>query len=168
MRFIICLIVCLFALSSCGAQKEMQYTKRLSQDQRSPDAQIKSLDWLAGTWVGEAFGGTFEEVWSPPSGDSMMGMFKLTNEGTTSFYELIIIREIENTLILQLKHFGDDLKGWEEKDETMDFKLVQMEPDAVHFEGYSFYRKSNDQVDCYVVIDDEGKKTEYKFEFKRE
>ena len=36
---------------------------------------------------------------------------------------------------MQLKHFGSDFKGWEEKDETVDFKLVKIEKYAVYFDG---------------------------------
>jgi hypothetical protein len=41
----------------------------------------------------------------------MMATFKLVIDNKVSFYEIEIIREIEDSLILQLKHFGGDLKG---------------------------------------------------------
>ena len=45
-----------------------------------------------------------------------MASFKLIIDNKVSFYEIEIIREVNNTLILQLKHFNNDLKGWETKD----------------------------------------------------
>ena len=38
---------------------------------------LENLNWMVGHWQGEAFGGVCEEIWSPPSGGSMTGTFKL-------------------------------------------------------------------------------------------
>lgn len=38
----------------------------------------------------------------------MVATFKLIDGDNVVFYEIEIIREIENSLILQLKHFGPD------------------------------------------------------------
>ncbi|MEN3322723.1 DUF6265 family protein [Mariniflexile soesokkakense] len=78
---------------------------------------MKNIAWIAGNWKGEAFGGLIEDNWSEPSGDSMMATFKLTVNNKVAFYETEIIREVNNTLILQLKHFNNNLKEWETKDE---------------------------------------------------
>jgi hypothetical protein len=42
-------------------------------------------------------------------------VFKLITNNQVSFYDLKIIREVEQTLVLQIKHFDPDLKGWETK-----------------------------------------------------
>ena len=42
---------------------------------------LENIKWIAGTWHGEAFGGITEEIWSEPSGGSMMATFKLINDG---------------------------------------------------------------------------------------
>ena len=80
------------------------------------EPKLEHISWISGTWHGEAFGGQTEEIWSEPSGGSMMASFKLINDEKVTFYEIEVIREIENSLVLQLKHFGPDLKGWETKD----------------------------------------------------
>ena len=82
-------------------------------------AKIEDVAWIKGHWKGEAFGGNAEEIWSEHAVGAMMGMFRLTSDGKTSFYELMVIREVNNSLILQLKHFHHDMKGWEEKDQTL-------------------------------------------------
>jgi len=87
---------------------------------------LENISWISGNWKGEALGGIAEENWSKPSGGSMMASFKLIKDGKVLFYEIEIIREVENTLILQLKHFNNDLKGWETKDETVDFPLKEI------------------------------------------
>lgn len=134
----------------------------------SPKAKLEVIEWAAGHWRGEAFGGIVEEIWSPPLGGSMMGSFKLVNHGKVSFYELETIVEEDETLVLRLKHFDAQLNGWEEKNETIDFKLVKVTPNKVYFDGFTFERLSSDEINLYVVIhNNSGKESEVKFTYKR-
>lgn len=100
-------------------------------------------------------------------GDSMMCAFKLVVDGKVQFYELCQIREENGTLILRLKHFNGDLKAWEEKDETVEFKLVKVEDDAVFFEGFTIKRISKDQITMYVLIGNKGEESEVEFKYYR-
>ncbi|WP_232459776.1 DUF6265 family protein [Winogradskyella sp. PC-19] len=131
------------------------------------EPKLENIAWISGTWHGEAFGGITEEIWSEPSGGSMMATFKLINDGKVTFYEIEIIREIENSLILQLKHFGADLKGWETKDETVDFPLIEITENKVVFEGMSFERVSNTEMNVYVDIKENGQTEIVKFNYKK-
>jgi len=131
------------------------------------EPKLENIAWIAGTWHGEAFGGQTEEIWSEPSGGSMMATFKLINDGKVTFYEIEVIREIENSLVLQLKHFGPDLKGWETKDETVDFPLKEITEDKVVFEGMSFEKISANEMNVYVDIKDKGKVETVKFNYKK-
>ncbi|MBR9845772.1 MAG: hypothetical protein GYB35_06510 [Algicola sp.] len=129
---------------------------------------LENIKWIAGNWKGEAFGGQTEENWSEPSGGSMMACFKLINEGKVSFYEIEIIREIENSLVLQLKHFDNDLRGWETKNETVDFPLKKITATQVIFEGMSFERVSDNEMNVYVDIKNETGDIEIvKFNYKK-
>ena len=124
------------------------------------EPKLKNIAWIAGTWHGEAFGGKTEEIWSEPSGGSMMATFKLINDDKVTFYEIEIIREIENTLILQLKHFGKDLKGWETKDKTVDFPLLKITENKAIFKGMTFEKTSENEMTIYVDIKNEDGKVE--------
>jgi hypothetical protein len=124
------------------------------------DPKLKNISWLAGNWKGEAMGGITEENWSKPSGGSMMATFKLIKDGKVTFYEIEIIREIENSLILQLKHFNNDLKGWESKDDTVDFPLVEITSKKVIFEGMTFEKISDKEMNVYVVMHNKDGSTE--------
>lgn len=126
------------------------------EDVKTLEPVLENVAWIAGNWKGEAFGGITEENWSEPSGDSMMATFKLIKNGTVSFYEIEIIREIENSLVLQLKHFHGNLKGWETKDETVDFPLKEITADTVVFEGMTFERVSENEMNIYVDINKEN------------
>ena len=128
------ILTCSFGLS---AQETLQLN-----DKQSPPANLSDVSWLAGDWVGKAFGGEVQEFWAPPLGDSMMGAFKLVVNDKVKFYELCQIREENSTLVLRLKHFHGDLKGWEKQDETVDFRLVKIEKDAAYFEGFTITEPS--------------------------
>lgn len=98
-----------------------------------------------------------------------MATFKLINEGKVSFYEIEIIREIENSLILQLKHFDSQLNGWETKDETVDFPLKEITPTRVVFEGMIFEKVGDDRMNIFVDIkNDDGEVEIVKFEYFRQ
>ena len=152
------LILILLLISfSCKAQTETKLEPKL-----------ENIAWISGTWYGEAFGGQTEEIWSEPSAGSMMAIFKLINDGKVTFYEIEIIREVENSLILQLKHFGSDLKGWETKDETVDFPLKEITPTKVVFEGMTFEKVSDKEMNIYVDIEDNGSVETVKFNYTKQ
>ena len=142
-----------------------QNTLQLEGD--SPAASLNVISWIQGSWTGEAFGGIVEEVWTPPLGGSMMCAFKLVNDDKVSFYELVTITEENNTLMLRLKHFHGNLKGWEEKDVTIDFPLVKVEKDKVYFSGFTFEKISDDEINLYVLIGEDADMHEVKFNYKR-
>lgn len=137
-----------------------------STDQ-SPQAAIDAVAWVAGYWQGEAFGGIVEELWSPPLGGTMMATFRLVVDGKLKFYELETISEENETLILRLKHFGADLKGWEEKDETVDFRLAKVTENKVYFDGFTFERISDDEMNMYVLLGKQDDAQVETFKYKR-
>jgi hypothetical protein len=146
-----------------------QNTVSFEEGMTSPDASLATIDWLTGHWKGEAFGGIAEEIWSPPVDGSMMFSFRLIDKGAVSFYEFGHILETEGTLILQLKHFNGDLSGWEEKDETIDFKLVKLEENRLYFNDFTIERISDKEINMYVEIgEDEGTSNEVTFNYHRQ
>jgi hypothetical protein len=116
------------------------------------EPKLENIRWIAGTWKGEAFGGITEENWSEPSGGSMMATFKLIADGKVQFYEIETISEVNNSLMLRLKHFGNDLKGWETKDKTVDFPLIRVTKTKAIFEGMTFEFIDENNMIVYVAI----------------
>ena len=99
----------------------------------------------------------------------MMFVFKLVAESKVQFYEIGHIQQLNETLLLQLKHFHGTLKGWEEKDETVDFKLVKLENNRVYFDDFTLEKVNEQEINIYVVIGhDDGSKEEVKFNYKRQ
>ena len=145
-----------------------QHTLSLKDGQSSPKATLNDIAWLAGHWQGEALGGTTEEIWAPPLGGSMMGAFKLVSNNEVNFYEIMTIRETSGTILLQLKHFHSDLKGWETQDETVDFPLVKVTPGKIYFDEFTIERVDGNTLHIYVVIESNtGEQSETLFPYTR-
>ncbi len=154
----------LFLMCAIGIS---QNTLQLKDGQVSPDANLEEISWITGHWRGEAFGGIAEEIWSPPLGNTMMFVFKLSNDADITFYEIGHIKQEGSTLLMQLKHFHGSLKGWEEKEDTVDFKLVKVEKNAIFFEGLTIEKINANHINFYVIVDDGEGKEEYVFNYKR-
>lgn len=163
MRIALLFILC--SASFMHAQNTMSFEEGMT----SPPATLKNIEWLSGHWKGEAFGGIAEEIWSPPTGNSMMFTFRLVSEGQVSFYEFGHILETDGTLILQLKHYDPNLIGWEEKEETIDFPLVKVADNKLYFDDFSIERISDQEITMYVVIaEDDGSENEVQFNYQRQ
>jgi hypothetical protein len=166
LTFFLSLIVFTFALQA-HPDEVLSNTETLAPGASSAPASIGDVKWISGYWQGDIWGGQFEEIWSQPLAGSMMASFKFTENNQVKFYELMSISEHKGSLILRLKHFGQDLIGWEEKDQSMDFKLVRFTKTSAYFEGYTYKLVNQNEMHVYVVIDNDGEKQETKFVFKR-
>lgn len=155
----------LFCLTPAAWGEE---TRSLAPGGVSPKATIADAAWVAGRWVGEGFGATVEEVMSPPMTNAMIGHFAMADKSGPKFYEIVQIREEKGSLVYRVKHFHPDLKGWEEKDKTIDFPLVAVEREALYFDGLTIKRTGPDEVTHWVrVRGKDGKVEEAKLVYRR-
>ena len=100
----------------------------------------------------------------------MMGMYRMTKDGKAMFYELLLITEEQGSLAVKLKHFHPDLRGWEERDESLRFPLVARRDGRIYFDGMTFERLAADRVKVYLAIEDHqsgGPAREETFEYSR-
>lgn len=97
----------------------------------------------------------------------MMASFKLVVNDQVKFYELETILKQGDSLILKLKHFSSNLHGWEEREETVDFRLVRVTDDKVYFDGMTFENVSDEEMNVYVLIGDEGAEQETRFNYRK-
>ena len=146
------LLVISIAFNLTLAQDNTEFTLTYDSLVGSPKATLEDVAWISGYWRGDAFGGEVEEIWSSPLGNSMVASFKLVVDDMVKFYEIETITEKNGSLILQLKHFHSDLRGWEEKDETVDFSLVKITKSRVYFDGMTFEKVSDKEMNVYVRI----------------
>ncbi|MEZ4853174.1 DUF6265 family protein [Flavobacterium sp.] len=151
----------LFLTLSCKAQNTLTY----NNEKGVSKATLQDVEWISGTWRGEAMGGICEEFWDKPSAGTMLFCFKFIENGKVVFYELGHIKQIDNSLVLEIKHFGPDLKGWEKQDEKESFQLVKIESNKVYFDRFTFEKVSENEMNIYVVFEESGK--EMKFNYKR-
>jgi hypothetical protein len=136
----------------------------------NPSAKIVDLAWLEGSWEGEGIAGApAVEVYSGAADGKMVGHFRqLKADGTVMFYELITIEEANGSLSYNLKHFGPDLTGWEEKGEVRRFVLSKMRPGRWEFSGLTYEQTGPDAMTATVVTKEaDGKEETLEFRFRR-
>lgn len=97
--------------------------------------EIQRMAWLTGRWV-NAEGGEFsEETWSPPYGNSLIGMWRWVREGRAVLFELLTLTAEPEGLVLRLRHFDRQGVGREEKDAPLVLREVRSGRSEATFEG---------------------------------
>lgn len=167
-RLVTLTVACMLAAATVrAAEPRTEHTFGLTAGEARPAATLADAAWLIGTWAGTGFGQQVEETWGPATAGSMVGTFKLYDDRGVSFYEIMTITVDNGTLSLKVKHFNADFTAWEEKADFVNFKLVKLEPDALHFGGLSFYRRDDDGLDAYIVMRESDETVEYHLDYRR-
>ncbi|HMB93949.1 MAG TPA: DUF6265 family protein [Rhodothermales bacterium] len=149
------LIVLLLIHTATYAQEPLtEHTLSRSDTLARPPATLSDVAWLVGSWHGPGLGGETDEIWLPPVGGAMPGMFRFVQEGKPIFYEIWAMREVEGTLLLELKHFDPDITSWEEREEKTRFHFIRAEEDTVYFGGLTYYRADDDTLQIWLAIRD--------------
>jgi len=151
-----------------AAEPRTEHTYSLADGESRPAASLEDVSWLVGNWKGTAFDKQFEEIWSAPSQGTMVGMFKLFDDSGVDFYELMLLSVEDGSLSFKVKHFTSGFIAWEAKSDFVNFKLVKLEPDALHFSGISFYRRDKDHIDAYIVIRNGDEVSEHELKYVRD
>ncbi|HEX9793299.1 MAG TPA: DUF6265 family protein [Planctomycetota bacterium] len=129
---------------------------------------VRALAWMEGAWRCAALGGVCEETWTAPSRGQMLGMFRLLHDDGVGFTELITIEDDPgHRLVMRLKHFDSDFRGWEEQAETIDFPLVEMRRGSAVFEGLEVRRQGPDAMLVRVNIQSDGASHWLEFPYQR-
>jgi Domain of unknown function (DUF6265) len=116
---------------------------------------VQDLAFISGHWQGGVTGGIFDEEWSPPSADSMMGMFRYMEGGAVKFYEFMVIEATATGPVLRLRHFDPGLVGWEDKNAALSLPVSSFTEKQVVFSNVDnsirlTYRRSS--PDALTVI----------------
>jgi len=158
----------LASVLASAAEPRTEHTFALSDGEKRPAATLADARFLIGSWAGTAFGEKMEESWSAPTGGSMVGTFKLFDGDEPAMYELMLLTVEDGTLSLKVKHFNADFTAWEDKADYVNFKLVKLSANELHFGGISFYKRDDDHLDGYIVMRNKDGVTEQHLAYKRE
>ncbi len=141
-----------------------QNTLTYNDEKGSPNANLNDVKWLFGNWKGASVYGKCEENWSEPNGNTMSFNFKILDPNQkVFFYEFGHIAEYEKTIVLKILHFDGSLKPMlGMKDE---FKFVKIEKNRVYFDGITYEKISDKQMNVYFYMEEDKK--EVKFEFTK-
>jgi hypothetical protein len=82
------------------------------------------------------------------------------------FHQSLIIEEHEGSLRMRLKHFHSDFRGWEEKDQTVDFALVSAMPGSVTF-GPAAFTRQGDELVLRLQLSEKGVEREEVMRYRR-
>jgi hypothetical protein len=129
-------------------------TKVIAKKDECPPIPLSwgAIALLVGHWKGGFLGSTAEEVWLPPAGGSMLGAARLYNDKNVVFYEIMIAVEEERSVSIKLKHFHPDLKGWEEKNESVTFRFVKASGNTIWFDGLTFRKREDGSLQGFIAI----------------
>ncbi|MDH3492015.1 MAG: DUF6265 family protein [Acidobacteriota bacterium] len=135
-----------------GQTKLTENTIRIDKETKGAEATVSDMEWMAGSWAGQAFGGDVRETWTKTDGGLMMGMYVLEKENQAVFYEFLIFQVVDGELFLRLKHFNPDMTGWEEKEKTVDFRFVKKEGNRYYFRGLTFENAGENSLNIYLAL----------------
>lgn len=121
------------------------------------DLTIDDFAFLTGAWSGTGFGGISEEIWMPPGGGRMFGIFKQSTEEELVFTEFMEISETEEGWVLRLKHFNPDFSGWEEKNDYVTFPFRSVTENKAVFGGLTYEIVSGGHLEISLRLEhDDG------------
>jgi hypothetical protein len=140
--------------------------------QQSHGAALAPLSFLTGRWVSETPGVMQEEIWTPLSGDSITGSFRIVELGRPVFYEFWAVEVDDNRPVLKLKHFNADLIGWEDKGASTKMPLVSTSERYAVFAATNgsvslHYHRAGNKLTCVVHHVKDGKGSDETFTLMR-
>jgi hypothetical protein len=139
--------------------------------QPAPPPRLSELAWLEGYWRDEFGGALSEEIWTAPSGDSIVGVWRWSQDGKVRIFEILAIKAEESGLVLRLRHFDPKLIASEEKDRPLVWYLVRSAAREAVFEGKDSagkgiirltYRRPDEDT-LIAVLEKEGKPYEFRY-----
>lgn len=139
-------------------------------------ATIQQVAFIAGQWTGTLGDRHIEQHWMAPVGTSMVAAYRNVQGTDPKLYELLVIEQEGNSLVLRIKHFvpGPGLAGRQPQGESINHRLVKVSGQTAVFEGtgenpnrVTFTRKGPDALDIIVARVRDGKIAETVFPYKQ-
>ena len=89
-------------------------------------AKIDQVGWMAGNWVGNGGGVSFEERWTPPAGGAMLAVSRTLKDGRMAAFEFLRIVERNGGLVYVAQPGGKP---------PTDFTLTSLSQNSATFEN---------------------------------
>ncbi len=61
---------------------------------------LSQFGWMTGSWQGKAFGGDYDEHWTPATGTIMMGVARTVRDGKTASVEVLRLEQTDSGIVL--------------------------------------------------------------------
>jgi hypothetical protein len=129
-------------------------------------ATIQQVAFIAGQWTGTLGDRHIEQHWMTPFGTSMVAAYRNVQGTEPKLYELLVIEQEGDGLVLRIKHFapGAGLAGRQPQGESVNHRLVKVDGQTAVFEGtgenparVTFTRKGPGALDIVVTRMSNGK-----------
>jgi hypothetical protein len=168
---LVCLII---GLGMLGASWSRVGAQPADPPSRGPVIELEKLNWLMGVWrhlPGEEF--EFEQHWSSPVDDSMMGMFRLVSDDKVVVYEFLLLEKLPEGLFLRIRHYRPGMLEVSRFPyrlkliEGSDRQLVFENPDGNHPKRITYRRLGAGRMDVLVESIEEGKATTFELRFQQ-
>lgn len=79
---------------------------------KAKEPTLKDLAWMVGAWQEAEGPSVFSETWMPAQGEAMAGVAHWTIQGRTRMYELTVIEQTADGIVIHVRHFGAGLVPW--------------------------------------------------------
>jgi hypothetical protein len=113
----------------------------------SPEKVLAEMDWLAGSWSGDMWGGRFHAHYSTPAGGKILSHSRLLHGQEESFYEFEVFEARERVVHLQPYPGGKKAGGFELKShDAGERKAVFENPDKDYPTRIVYHRAADDEL----------------------
>lgn len=82
----------------------------------------------------------------------MIGTFRLVSDKKLNFCEVFLLTKTDQGVILKVKHFDDQLVGWEAKGKSVNFPLLKVGKNAVWFRGLTYQLQKDGSLKAWVAM----------------
>jgi hypothetical protein len=136
---------------------------------------IDQFSFMTGRWSEQQGSTDVDEQWSKPANGSMIGMYREMKGGKTVFYELLVLSQEGDGVVLRLKHFDANLIGREEKDQSVVLDATVSGHEATFTSRDKakpiqlvYRRSSKTQLDAALIRERDGKTLRDEFHYRIE
>lgn len=130
---------------------------------------LAAMDWLAGHWIGEMWGGTFYAHYSTPEGGLILSHSRLIKEGDEAFYEFEVFGPADDEVVwLQPYPSGRKAVGLRLRELDVQARKATFEnPEKDYPTRIVYHRKAEDELVITLSDPHGGSEKLERFELRR-